>query len=177
MSPDFRMSINLFSAQFRGGRLRSVVNDAMARYGLPGSAIELEITETTVLDDGALFLPLLEGLSEDGIQLAFDDFGTGFASLSLLARYPLTHVKIDKSFIQRAFVSERDRAIVGAMTDLAHRLQLQVIAEGVESQPFFDFCREIGCDEAQGFLIGRPVAAARFGTACKRWLGQLARQA
>lgn len=177
LSPDFRISINLFSAQFRGGRLRSVVNDAMARYGLPGSAIELEITETTVLDDEVLILPLLEGLSEDGIQLAFDDFGTGFASLSLLARYPLTHVKIDKSFIQRAFVSERDRAIVGAMTDLAHRLQLQVIAEGVESQPFFDFCREIGCDEAQGFLIGRPVAAARFGTACKRWLGQLARQA
>lgn len=177
LSPNFRMSINLFAAQFRSGRLRAVVNEAMARYGLPGTAIELEITETTVLDDEALFLPLLEGLREDGIQLAFDDFGTGFASLSLLARYPLTHVKIDKSFIQKAFVSDRDRAIVQAMTDLAHRLQLEVIAEGVESRPFFDFCREIGCDEVQGFLIGRPVAAARFGTTWKRWLGQLARQA
>ncbi|HJP68536.1 MAG TPA: EAL domain-containing protein, partial [Sphingomicrobium sp.] len=77
LTPGFRMSINLFAEQFRGGRLRSIVHQAMERYSLPGSAIELEITETTVLDDEALFRPLLDGLSEDGIQLAFDDFGTG----------------------------------------------------------------------------------------------------
>lgn len=177
LSPDFRMSINLFAAQFCGGHLRAVVNEAMARYRLPGAAIELEITETTVVDDEAMFLPLLEGLSEDGIWLAFDDFGTGFASLSLLARYPLTHIKIDKSFIQKALVSDRDRAVVQAMTDLAHRLQLEVIAEGVESLAYLDFCREIGCDEAQGFLIGRPVAAAEFCNTWKRWVEQLAWQA
>ena len=177
ITPDFRMSINLFAAQFRCGRLRAVVQEAMERYGLPGEAIELEITETTVLDDEALFLPLLEGLSEDGVQLAFDDFGTGFASLSLLARYPLTHLKIDKSFVQKAFVSDRDRAIVQAIADLAHRLNLEVIAEGVESRRYLDFCKEIGCDEAQGFLIGKPVAAAQFGAAWQRRLGQVARQA
>lgn len=177
VTPDFRMSINLFAVQLRCGRLRSIMQDAMARYALPGAAVELEITETTVLDDDALLLPLLEGLREDGIQLAFDDFGTGFASLSLLARYPLTHVKIDKSFVQKAFVSDRDRAIVEALTDLAHRLQLQVIAEGVESQPFLDFCREIGCDEAQGFLIGRPVTAAKFGATWKRSMGKLGQSA
>lgn len=163
--PDFRMSINLFAAQFRCGRLRSIVNEAMDRYRLPGSAIELEITETTVLDDEALFRPLLEGLSEDGVQLAFDDFGTGFASLSLLARYPLTHLKIDKSFIQKAFTSDRDRAIVQAITALAHELKLEVIAEGVESQRFLAFCKEIGCDEAQGFLLGQPVPALEFSAA------------
>lgn len=162
LTPDFRMSINLFAAQFRCGKLRSIVNEAMNRYELPGSAIELEITETTVLDDEELFRPLLEGLSEDGIQLAFDDFGTGFASLSLLARYPLTHLKIDKSFIQKAFTSERDQAIVRAITALAHELELKVIAEGVESRRYLEFCREIGCDEAQGFLLGQPVPAQQF---------------
>lgn len=177
LSPDFRMSINLFAAQIRSGRLRAVVHEAMERHGLPGEAIELEITETTVLDDEALVLPLLKGLSEDGIQLAFDDFGTGFASLSLLARYPLTHLKIDKSFVQKAFVSDRDRAIVQAITDLAHRLQLEVIAEGVESQRYLDFCKEIGCDEAQGFLIGKPVPAMQFGAAWHRRLGLTVRQA
>lgn len=177
LSPHFRMSINLFAAQFFRGSLRAVVNEATAQYCLPNAAIELEITETTALNDEAVILPLLRGLSEDGIQLAFDDFGTGFASLSLLARYPLTHIKIDKGFIQKALVSERDKAIVQAITDLAHRLQLEVIAEGIESRPVFDFCREIGCDEAQGFLIGKPLAAAEFGTAWQQWSGQFARQA
>lgn len=177
LSPDFRMSINLFAAQFRDPELRATVNQTAARYGLPGSAIELEITESTVLDDEALFLPLLSGLSEDGILLAFDDFGTGFASLSLLARYPLTHVKIDKSFIQKAFSSDRDRVIVQGMAELAHRLQLKVIAEGVESWPSFDFCKNIGCDEVQGFLIGKPVVATQFGAAWGQWSGKLALRA
>jgi len=174
LSPDFRMSINLFAEQFRDAALRATVTQAMGHYGLPGGAIELEITESTILDDEALFLPLLSGLSEDGVLLAFDDFGTGFASLSLLARYPLTHVKIDKSFIQKAFSSDRDRVIVQGMTELAHRLHLNVIAEGVESWPSFDFCRNIGCDEVQGFLIGKPVVAAQFGAAWGQWSGKLA---
>jgi PAS domain S-box-containing protein/diguanylate cyclase (GGDEF)-like protein len=176
ITPDFRMSINLFAAQFWGGRLRSIVQEALERYELPGPAIELEITETTVLDDEELFLPLLNGLSEDGVRLAFDDFGTGFASLSLLARYPVTDLKIDKSFVQKAFTSDRDRAIVQAITALAHQLELKVIAEGVESQRYLDFCREIGCDEAQGFFIGRPVAASEFGAAWQRSLRQSARR-
>src|SRR6185295_4925082 len=131
--PDFRMSLNLFAAQFRSGDLRAFVRSALDRYDLPHEAIELEITETTVLDEEALFLPLLRRLRKDGIKLAFDDFGTGYASLSLLNQYPLTHVKIDKSFVQKAVGSDRDRAIVHAITKLAHRLDLEVIAEGVET--------------------------------------------
>ena len=162
LAPDFRMGINLFADQFRTGNLRSFVRSAMERYQLPAGSLELEITETTVLDDEGLFLPLLEGLREDGVDLAFDDFGTGFASLSLVARYPLTHLKIDKSFVQRAFASNKDRAIVEAITDLAHRLDLKVIAEGVESRRYLNFCKEIGCDEAQGYLLGRPLPATEF---------------
>lgn len=168
LSPDFRMSVNVFAAQFGRGNLRSFIRSAIDRYNLPPGSLELEITETTVLDDEARFLPLLEGLRDDGIKLAFDDFGTGFASLSLVARYPLAHLKIDKSFVQRAFVSDKDRAIVQAITDLAHRLGLEVIAEGVESRRYLDFCKDIGCDEGQGYLFGKPVPAAEFEAACRR---------
>lgn len=158
----FRMSINLFAAQFRSGDLRSFVQTTMERYNLPKGSVELEITETTVLDEEASLLPLLQGLRSDGVHLAFDDFGTGFASLSLLNRYPLTHLKIDKSFVQKATASARDGAIVEAITELAHRLELQVIAEGVETQDQMEFCKKIGCDEVQGFLTGRPVTASHF---------------
>lgn len=174
LDADFRMSINLFAAQLRSDGLRMIVSDAMDRHRLPGQAIKLEITETTALDDEALILPLLRNLREAGVQLAFDDFGTGFASLSLLTRYPLTHVKIDKSFVQKSFVSERDRAIVKAITNLAHELRLKVIAEGVESERYFQFCKEIGCDEVQGYYFGRPASAAQFTAS---WRQQPAGQA
>lgn len=168
LSPDFRMSINLFASQFTSGNLRSFVRSAMERYHLPPGALELEITETTVINDEALFLPLLEGLREDGVELAFDDFGTGFASLSLAARYPLTHLKIDRSFVQRAFLSDKDRVIVQAITDLAHRLGLEVIAEGVETRRILRFCKQIGCDEVQGYYFGKPLPAHEFEANCKQ---------
>lgn len=164
-SPDFRISVNLFAAQLRSGDLRSIIRNALDRHALPPAALGLEITETTVLDDEAVFLPLLEGLREDGIKLAFDDFGTGFASLSLAARYPLTHLKIDKSFVQQALDSAKDRVIVQAITSLAHQLGLQVIAEGVETHRCLEFCKDVGCDEAQGYFFGKPVSARDFETA------------
>jgi PAS domain S-box-containing protein/diguanylate cyclase (GGDEF)-like protein len=165
--PDFRISVNVFASQFSTGNLRSFLRDVADRYEMPPGSIELEITETTVIDDEARFLPLLEGLRQDGIELAFDDFGTGFASLSMAARYPLTHLKIDKSFVQRAFLSDRDRIIVEAITELAHRLGLQVIAEGIETHRLYQFCQQIGCDEAQGYLLGKPMPAAAFEAASR----------
>lgn len=162
LSTQFRMSLNLFAAQLRTGDLYDRLKASMQRFNLAGDAVELEITETTALNDEGLFLPLFRQLREDGIKLAFDDFGTGFASLGLLNRYPLTHLKIDKLFIQEAFVSDRSRLIVKAITSLAHELQLCVIAEGVETESQFDFCRNIGCDEVQGYWTGRPVCAGEF---------------
>jgi len=163
LCPDFRMSVNLFAAQFRARDLRKVVAGAVSRNRLPPGSLELEITENIVLTDDDMFLPVFENLRQDGIKLAFDDFGTGFASLSLLKRYPLTHLKIDKSFVQAACASKGDRAIVEAITDLANRFDLGVIAEGVETWEQFELCRTIGCDEVQGYLTGRPMSAERFG--------------
>lgn len=162
ISPDFRMSINLFGAQLRDGNLRAALASARQRHGLPAGALELEITETTALADHERLLPLFRELHADGLELAFDDFGTGFASLSLLASYPLKHLKIDKSFVQNAPHDRTAHAIVKSITDLAHNLGLNVIAEGVETEDQLQFCREIGCDEVQGFLIGKPVPAAQF---------------
>jgi len=166
--PDFRMSVNLFAAQFRMRDLRRLVAGAVSRHRLPPGSLELEITENIVLTDDDMFLPVFESLRQDGIKLAFDDFGTGFASLSLLKRYPLTHLKIDKSFVQSACASKADRAIVEAITDLANRFDLGVIAEGVETWEQFELCRTIGCDEVQGYLTGRPTLPERFGETFRR---------
>lgn len=160
--PEFRISVNLSAAQFRRGDLRDVIKHAIRRHGMPAEALKLEITETIVLDDEELFLPVLKQLREDGHKLAFDDFGTGFASLSLLTRYPLTHLKIDKSFVQAACGSEGDRAIVEAIADLARHFRLEVVAEGVETQEQFELCRAAGCDEIQGYFLGRPLNATDF---------------
>lgn len=160
--PHFRMSVNLFGAQLRDSNLRTALASARERHDLPAGALELEITETTALADHGQLLPLFRQLHDDGLELAFDDFGTGFASLSLLASYPLTHLKIDKSFVQNAPHDPTARAIVRAITDLAHNLGLNVIAEGVETEQHLEACRELGCDEVQGFLIGRPVPAAQL---------------
>lgn len=162
LCPDFRMSINLFAAQFRFGDLENNLQTALERFELPFEAIGLEITETIILDDEGLFLPPLQRLRDLGVKIAFDDFGTGYASLSLLNRYPLTHLKIDKSFVQSALNSARDRAIMQTITDLAHQLDLHVIAEGVEDTEQLSLCRSIGCDEVQGYLTGKPMAADRF---------------
>lgn len=160
--PTLRMGINLFAAQLRYERLGVVVEEALQRYGLPARAIELEITEQTLLRDDPGLLTLLDSFRNKGLLFAFDDFGTGYASLSLLSSYPLTHVKIDKSFVHKAGSSRRDQAVLHALTDLTHRLGLSVIAEGIETRDQFDMCRSMGCDEVQGYLFGRPLPAAQF---------------
>ncbi len=176
LAAHFRMSINLFGAQLRGGNLKAALGSARRRYGLPAGALELEITETSALADHGQLLPLFRGLRDDGFELAFDDFGTGFASLSLLSSYPLSHLKIDKGFIQIAPHDHTAKSIVKAVTDLAHNLGLNVIAEGVETENHLQFCREIGCDEVQGYLFGRPVPAAQFTTLWQQpSIGRLAR--
>lgn len=160
--PEFRMGFNLFAAQFRTGALVECIRTAAARYHLPGEALEIEITENVALNGPSAALSDLCELRRDGVRIAFDDFGTGYASLSLLQSYPLTHLKIDKSFVQKACKSKRDRAIIEAITGLAHQLELCVIAEGVETWEQFEFCKQMGCDEVQGYLIGKPMSADQF---------------
>lgn len=172
---DFRIAVNLFAAQFRDGDLVDTVRATLARHTLPPEALELEITENIVLDREDKTLPPLRILREMGVRLAFDDYGTGYASLSLLKTYPLTHIKIDKSFVQGMVDSGSDRAIVAAIMDLARGFALDVIAEGVETETQRELLRVAGCDEIQGFLMGRPIPADAFGeTFISRYAGNAA---
>lgn len=159
---DFRIGVNLFAAQFRTGDLAAIVAATLARHNLPAEALELEITENIVLEQVKVVLPQLRAVHALGVALAFDDFGTGYASLNLLKDYPITHIKIDRSFIATMQDSRHDRAIVSSLIDLSHQLSLQVIAEGVETEEQRQFLRERGCEEAQGFLFGRPKPAEVF---------------
>ncbi|QZH75253.1 MAG: EAL domain-containing protein [Erythrobacter sp.] len=154
-----RVGINLFAAQLRSGRLFGVVSGALKKHGLDPAQLELEITETTVLRHSAQSTIALRKLKCLGVSIAFDDFGTGFASLSLLQKYPLSRLKIDRSFVERVDRKAGDAAIVKAVVTMAKSFGLTVIAEGVETLGQERALVDLGCSEAQGFRYGRAMAA------------------
>jgi EAL domain-containing protein (putative c-di-GMP-specific phosphodiesterase class I) len=160
---DFRMGVNLFAAQFRVDNLVDEVLAALQRHGLPPEALELEITENIVLDHDDVALESLQRLRALGVGIAFDDFGTGYASLSLLKRYPLTRIKVDRSFVQSVLESERDASVVRAIIDMARSFGLETIAEGIERTEQRKWLRRLGCEAGQGYLFGRPIPAVEFG--------------
>jgi diguanylate cyclase (GGDEF)-like protein/PAS domain S-box-containing protein len=162
--PPIRIGVNLFPAQFHDGTLLQDVEAALLQHGLPPAALELEITENIALGHDETMLAQLRALRAKGIDLAFDDFGTGYASLSYLARYPLTRIKIDQSFTQKITDSctPEDTAIVRSLIVMAHNLGLAVIAEGVETAEQAAFLRAEKCEELQGFLYARPLPVAEF---------------
>ncbi|MFC4524877.1 sensor domain-containing phosphodiesterase [Cupriavidus pinatubonensis] len=159
---DFRIGVNLFGAQLRADDLDSQVVSALERHGLPPQALELEITENIVLEGDDRAVETLQRLRDHGVAIAFDDFGTGYASLSLLKRFPLTRIKIDRSFVQHIHESDRDAAIVRALLDMARSFGLETIAEGVETKEQRDTLHRLGCEEGQGYLFGRPLPALQF---------------
>jgi diguanylate cyclase (GGDEF)-like protein/PAS domain S-box-containing protein len=158
--PHLRMGVNLFGAQFRTGRLAREVMEVLEQTRLPPDALELEITENIILQHDELMLEPLRVLRTLGVGIAFDDYGTGFASLSLLKRYPITRLKIDRSFVKEICTDRADAAIVESVIDLADKLGIEVIAEGVEEPAQRDTLRALGCRFVQGYLYGRPMAVA-----------------
>ena len=159
---DFRIGVNLFGAQFRLDDLAANVIAALNRHGLPPSALELEITENIVLEHDDLVLESLRRLREAGVGVAFDDFGTGYASLSLLKQYPLTRIKIDRSFVQEMLESQQDKTVITAVIEMAKAYALETIAEGIETAAQQQALLEIGCSEGQGYLFSRPLPAVEF---------------
>jgi diguanylate cyclase (GGDEF)-like protein len=159
-----RIGVNLFPAQFHAETLVDDVEAALGHSGLPADALEIEITENIALGEREESLQALHRLRARGVKLAFDDFGTGYASLSYLARYPLTRLKIDQSFVRKiagAFTLT-DTAIVRSIIVMAHNLGLEVIAEGVETPVQASFLRAEKCEELQGYLYAKPLPAADF---------------
>ncbi|MBA4788166.1 MAG: sensor domain-containing phosphodiesterase [Rhizobiales bacterium] len=159
---DFRMAVNLFGAQFRAGGLAKQVEDALDRHSLPPEALELEITENIVLSNDAAALEALMQLRQMGVGIAFDDFGTGFASLSLLTRYPVSCIKIDRSFVQAMLRSSREAAVVSSILQMGTALEMGVIAEGIETEDERSYLAHRSCPEGQGYLFGKPVPAQEF---------------
>ncbi len=160
-----RMGVNLFAAQLGAGDLVDKVQAVLARHELPPGALEIEITENIALDEDDSVLPPLRALKAMGVGIAFDDYGTGFASLSLLKRFPLTRLKIDQSFVRAMCSSPADAAIVQAVTYLGQSFGLEVIAEGVETEEQKARLLRKGCTEGQGYLYGRPMPPADFASA------------
>lgn len=160
--PGFTMAINLFGAQFRDGHLASQILAALKRHRLPPRLVELEITENIILRHDDTMMEPLQQLRDAGVKIAFDDFGTGYASLSMLKRYPLTKLKIDRSFTTDLDGGEIGSAIVNAIISMARSLSLEVIAEGVETRWQADLLRAAGCNLAQGYLYGVPADADTF---------------
>jgi EAL domain-containing protein (putative c-di-GMP-specific phosphodiesterase class I) len=159
-----RIGVNLFAAQFRMGTLSNDVALALVESGLPAEALELEITENIALRSDEMLLATLQDLRARGISLAFDDFGTGYASLSYLAQFPLSRIKIDRSFVQKISNASnaQDTAIVRSIITMAHNLGLKVTAEGVETPAQAAFLKARKCDELQGFLYAKPMPKTKF---------------
>ncbi|HUD34770.1 MAG TPA: EAL domain-containing protein [Variovorax sp.] len=156
--PHLRMGVNLFGAQFRTGRLAREVMEVLERTRLPPDALELEITENIILQHDELMLEPLRVLRTLGVGIAFDDYGTGFASLSLLKRYPITRLKIDRSFVKEICTDHTDAAIVEMVIDLTEKIGIEVIAEGVEEIEQRDALQALGCEVVQGYLYGKPMS-------------------
>jgi EAL domain-containing protein (putative c-di-GMP-specific phosphodiesterase class I) len=157
----FRMGVNTFGAQFRGRDFAAVVMRGIDDVGLAPEALEIEVTENIVLrkDDGVV--GSLTELRRQGVSIAFDDYGTGFASLSLLKAYPLSRLKIDRSFVAE-MTTVADVALIRAILHLASAFRLDVIAEGIETEDQVARLLRKGCKEGQGYLFGKPMSARMF---------------
>ena len=152
------MSVNLSPRQFSDSTLVEAVKEVLAETGLPPNALKLEITESAIMDNAASAVDKLRKLKALGMALSIDDFGTGYSSMSSLQQFPLDTLKIDLSFVQRMEIGPEGLEIVKAIISLAHSLQLQVIAEGVERETQRDLLRGLACEYAQGYLYARPLA-------------------
>jgi diguanylate cyclase (GGDEF)-like protein/PAS domain S-box-containing protein len=163
-----RLGVNLFPAQFHEDSLVAHVEAALRETDLPTTALELEITENIALGHNQALVAPLRKLRDMGVHLAFDDFGTGYASLSCLTRYPISRVKIDQSFVRKISDNAADATIVQALIGLAHNLGLEVCAEGVETLAQAAFLEAKGCEEAQGYLYAKPLDTSEFEAFLRR---------
>ncbi|WP_225580573.1 EAL domain-containing protein [Pseudomonas sp. PDM16] len=162
-----KVSVNLSARQFADGQLGMRISRVLGESGLKPASLELELTESILMRDVSETLQVLASLKRLGLSIAVDDFGTGYSSLNYLKQFPIDVLKIDRSFVDGLPGGEQDAQIARAIIAMAHSLNLAVIAEGVEAQEQLDFLRDHGCDEVQGYLFGKPMAAeqleAQFG--------------
>jgi EAL domain-containing protein (putative c-di-GMP-specific phosphodiesterase class I) len=156
---DLAIAVNLSTRNLLDVEFPDQVAALLALRGVGPDRLELEITESTMLEDPARTRAILERLSEMGIRLSIDDFGTGYSSLAYLKRLPVDEIKIDRSFVMNMVDDEDDATIVRSTIDLGRNLGLEVVAEGVETGPIWDRLTDLGCTVAQGYYLSRPLPA------------------
>jgi diguanylate cyclase (GGDEF)-like protein len=156
------VAVNLSARNLLDENMPKLVRTLLQKYNLPASALELEITESSIMSDPGRAMRVLQQLHELGAQLSIDDFGTGYSSLAYLKKLPVQTLKIDYSFIRNMLEDKQDELIVESTIHLAHSLSLKVVAEGVENADLIDRLTHMGCDEAQGYHIGRPMPLSQI---------------
>jgi EAL domain-containing protein (putative c-di-GMP-specific phosphodiesterase class I) len=157
------VAVNVSSLQLRRAHMDRTVRDALARAGLDGTSLCLELTESAIMETGFNVTSTLQAIKEQGVRLALDDFGTGYSSLSYLRRFPIDELKIDRSFVSECHAGNNSAAIITqAIIAMAHGMLLKVVAEGVETPQQLEFLRSNACDQYQGYLFSRPVPAKEF---------------
>lgn len=158
--PQFKISVNKSPVQFRkDSTLYETWFDCLRDLNLPGESMVIEITESLLMDSGAIIIDRLNAFRNAGIQLSLDDFGTGYSSLSYLKNFNLDYLKIDQSFVRNLTPDSEDMVLCEAIIEMAHKLGIKVIAEGVETGEQLDLLTAAGCDYAQGYLFSRPISA------------------
>lgn len=162
--PGLTVSVNVSGRQLREGMLLDQLGDALAESGLAPERLELEFTEDVLLDCGTDLLLTLSALRDAGIKIALDDFGSGYASLSMLRRLPLTTMKIDRLLVRELPRCHEEASIVYAAIGAGHAMGLTIVAEGIETEAQRALLSGLGCDEAQGYLFSRPVPPAILHT-------------
>jgi EAL domain-containing protein (putative c-di-GMP-specific phosphodiesterase class I) len=168
--PPFRLAVNVSAREFSPS-LPSRVAATLDRHGLAPSWLELEITESTLMRDIERVIDIMDQITALGVSLSLDDFGTGYSSLSYLKRFPIDTLKIDRSFTTGIPEDGNDCAIASTIISIGQQLGHRVIAEGVETAEQLEFLRGAGCDEVQGYLFSRPLAALPFEQALREsWL-------
>jgi EAL domain-containing protein (putative c-di-GMP-specific phosphodiesterase class I) len=160
--PPITVAINVSGRQFHDTDLLQQLDQALAQHALPTHWIEVELTESTLMDRPEHAERILQQLHERGISRALDDFGSGYSSLSYLQRFPVDRIKIDQPFVASLPDDPRTCAIAASMADLAHRLGLRIVAEGVENAAQLEFLKQHDYDEAQGYLLGKPMPATKL---------------
>jgi len=165
---DMSISVNLSARNLFDTHLVEDIGQAIEAAGVPPSVLTLELTESTVMSESHRSMAVLEGLHDLGVGLSVDDFGTGYSSIAHLRQLPVSELKIDKSFVATMTVNEHDAVIVQTLIELGARMGLRTVAEGVESTEAFDLLGRFGCQEAQGYLLSRPLPAPQF----EAWLAR-----
>ena len=160
--PPIRVSVNISSHQFNNQNIDETIEKSLQTAGLDAQYLEVEITETIIMQKGDATISTLQKIKNLGVRIAIDDFGTGYSSLSYLPSFPIDTLKIDRSFVMGLLNDTTNEAIIKAIIAMGHSMKLNIIAEGVETEDHLHILDSFNCDEAQGYLLSKPLPAGEF---------------